>query len=179
MKVVDRIYVESHKGEIVEAIKGGKIFIYPTGTLYGLGCNAMLDKAIGKIRELKQRDAKPFSIIAPSKKWVIENCKLEIENLNKYLPGPYTLILDRTKECVASNVNPNDNSLGVRILDHWFTKIVQEAGVPFVTTSVNISNEPHMEKLEDVSPEILDQVDYVVYEGEKKGRSSEKINLLS
>ncbi len=178
MKLVDRTYVDSHKEEIVTAIRGGAIFIYPTDTIYGLGVSALLGARVERIREIKQRDNRPISIIAPSKEWIIENCKLEIENLDKYLPGPYTLFLNRKKKCVADEVNPNDNTLGVRIPEHWFSSVVAEAGVPFVTTSVNLSGKNHMEKIEDLDEEILNQVDYVVYEGEKKGQGSTKVNLL-
>ncbi|MCR4261045.1 MAG: L-threonylcarbamoyladenylate synthase [Candidatus Colwellbacteria bacterium] len=178
MKILDRQYVETNKKEILSAIKEGKIFIYPTDTIYGLGTNALLEDSVVKIREIKKRDSKPFSVIAPSKEWILENCKLEIENLEKYLPGPYTLIVETREGVVAPSVNPNGNTLGVRIPKHWFTDVVGEAGVPFVTTSVNIAGDKSMEKLEDVLKEILDQVDYVVYEGEKRGEPSEKINLL-
>lgn len=178
MKIIDRAYVESHRDEIINAIKNGKIFIYPTDTIYGLGTNALLSASVRKIRELKRREAKPFSVIAPSKAWVLENCVARAEDLDKFLPGPYTLFLRRKGECVASEVNPNDNSLGVRLPDHWFTALVAEAGVPFVTTSVNVSGMPHMEKIEDAPEEILSAVDYIVYEGEKKGNSSEKVSLL-
>jgi tRNA threonylcarbamoyl adenosine modification protein (Sua5/YciO/YrdC/YwlC family) len=177
MRIIDKEYVESHKDEIISAIKSGKIFIYPTDTIYGLGCSALLSNSVQRLREIKKRDTKPFSIIAPSKEWILENCEVAIENLNKYFPGPFTLFLNRRNKCVAEKVNPIDNTLGVRIPDHWFTQVVEEAGVPFVTTSVNLSGEPHMEKLDDLSQSVLEQVDYVVYEGEKKGQSSEKVNL--
>jgi L-threonylcarbamoyladenylate synthase len=178
MEIFDREYVESNREKIIPAIREGKIFIYPTDTIYGLGCNALLSESVMRLREIKNRDTKPFSIIAPSKEWILENCKLEIENLNKYLPGPYTLFLNRSQKCVAEEVNATDNTLGVRIPDHWFTKIIEEAGVPFVTTSVNISGEPHMEKLEDLKEETKEAADYIVYEGEKRGQSSEKISLV-
>ncbi|OHA91554.1 MAG: hypothetical protein A2758_00345 [Candidatus Zambryskibacteria bacterium RIFCSPHIGHO2_01_FULL_49_18] len=177
MKLVDRKYVEQNKSEIIEAIKAGKIFIYPTDTIYGLGCDATNTKSVQKIREIKKRETKPFSIIVPSKEWIIENCKparsedysggSEIGNLNKYLPGPYTLIVNKK----------TGGTLGVRIPKHWFTQVVTDAGMPFITTSVNFSGEPHMEKIEDVKPEVLEAVDYVVYEGEKRGKPSEKIVL--
>lgn len=178
MKLIDKHYIEANKDEILNALKDGKIFIYPTDTIYGLGTSALLEKSVAKIREIKKRDTKPFSVIAPSKEWILENCKLEIENLEKYLPGPYTLIVERKSGELAGSVNPNDNTLGVRIPKHWFTELVSEAEIPFVTTSVNVAGDKFMVKLEDVSREILDQVDYVVYEGEKSGEPSIKVNLL-
>jgi L-threonylcarbamoyladenylate synthase len=178
MKVVDREYVESHKNEIIEAIRHGAIFIYPTDTIYGLGTNALLEDPVQKIREIKKRDTKPMSVMAPNKEWIEEHCVVSRENLDTYLPGPYTLFVERKKNELAQGVNPNDNTLGVRIPKHWFTDVVSQAGVPFITTSVNLAGEKHMETLEDLKEEILDQVDYVVYEGEKRGESSIKISLL-
>ncbi len=178
MKIIDREYIDSNKEEILNAIKEGKIFIYPTDTIYGLGTNALLDNSVKKIREIKRRDEKPFSVIAPSKEWILENCKLKIETLEKYLPGPYTLIAESQERNLAPSVNPTNTTVGVRVPQHWFTEVVNEAGVPFVTTSVNISGDKFMERLEDVPEEILDQVDYVVYEGEKRGEPSIKVNLL-
>ena len=178
MKIVDRDYVDKNSGEIVEAIKSGKIFIYPTDTIYGLGCNALLDTSVGKIREIKNRDSKPFSIIAPNKDWIEEHCVVTIKTIDKFLPGPYTLIVKVKTKSVTAQVNQIDDTLGVRIPKHWFTNIIAEAGVPFVTTSVNLTGVRHMEKLEDLSPDFLEQIDYTVYEGEKKGKSSVKIDLI-
>ena len=78
---------------ISELIKS--IFIYPTDTIYGIGCNAEESKLVEKIREIKNRDKKPFSIIAPSIKWILENCETTEKEISKYLPGPYTLILKK------------------------------------------------------------------------------------
>jgi L-threonylcarbamoyladenylate synthase len=176
-QVFDRLYVENHKEELIEAIWIGKFFIYPTDTIYGLGCNALITSGVNKVREMKVRKDKPFSIIAPNKEWILENCLVSRVELDKYLPGPYTLFLKRKNMEGLDNVNPIDNTLGVRMPDHWFTEVVREAGVPFVTTSVNISGEKHMESLEDVDETILEEVDYIIYEGEKRGSSSEKIDL--
>jgi L-threonylcarbamoyladenylate synthase len=179
MKLIDKYYVEKNKEEIISAIKEGKIFIYPTDTIYGLGCNALLSNSVKKIREIKMRDTKPLSVIAPHKEWVLKNCSVNTEEIDKYLPGPYTLFVKRNSDSVPEEVNPNDDTLGVRIPDHWFTKVVEEVGVPFVTTSVNISGKPHMQSLADLGEEIKSQVDYIIYEGEKAGEPSTKINLIN
>jgi L-threonylcarbamoyladenylate synthase len=179
MKLVDQFYVKSNKQEIIEAIQSGKIFIYPTDTIYGIGANARLENSVNKIRNIKKRDKKTMSILAPSKEWIETNGEVDRATINKYLPGPYTLWLNKKGSGEElKGVNLEDATIWVRIPDHWFTPIIQEAGVPFITTSVNISGEPHMEKIEDVPQEILDQVDYVIYEGEKKGKRSEKVALF-
>jgi L-threonylcarbamoyladenylate synthase len=178
MVLIDREYVESHKVEIIDAIRSGAIFIYPTDTIYGIGCNALMDERVKKIREIKHRDNKTMSLIAPSKEWMEERCVVDRDTIDKYLPGPYTFWMDKREGCEPfREVNPNEDTLWVRIPGHWFSEVIAEARVPFVTTSVNVSGTPHMEKIEDVPQEILDQVDYVIYEGEKKGQKSEKIIL--
>jgi L-threonylcarbamoyladenylate synthase len=160
----------------IQKIKSGSIFIYPTDTIYGIGCNANLDISVKKIRQIKNRpDNKPVSLIAPSKEWIKQNFIVTNELLDK-LPGPYTLILrlkDVTNKKISDFVNNNINStIGVRIPNHWFSKIINEANVPFVTTSVNISSQKHMTCFDDLDHNIKNQVDYIIYEGQKKGKAS-------
>ena len=171
---------EANRAEIIEAIKAGAIFIYPTDTIYGLGCNALLDKSVEKIRDLKHRPEKAFSIIAPNKKWITENCIVKNMSDLDILPGPVTLILKQRvggRQKVDGQKTTKAGTLGVRIPRHWFCDFIRQAGVPFITTSVNISGAPHMKSLEDVPKEILDRVDYVIYEGPHDSKPSTKIDL--
>lgn len=148
--------------DIAKAIREGKIFIYPTDTIYGIGCDAENKESVEKIKEIKGRDNKPFSVIAPSPTWIEENLVInEGLNISKYLPGPYTLILKKKNPNFLNWVS-NTGSLGVRIPAHYFTEIIQKAGVPFITTSVNFSGEPFALKIEDIKKEIIDKVDYVI-----------------
>ena len=159
--------------EIKKQILNGKIFIYPTDTIYGIGCNALNESAVNKIKEIKKRDKnKPLSIISPSIEWIKENCIID-ENLdlNKYFPGPYTLILKKKNPDFLSWVSSTD-SLGVRIPANEFTKKIQEAGVPFITTSVNLSGEKPITKISRISQQILNKVDNVINSGELNGRPS-------
>ena len=108
-------------------IKEGELFIHPTDTIYGIGCNAMLHDSVYKVRETKNRHTVPFSVIAPSKDWIRENCEVnkKAEGWLKKLPGPYTFILNlKNKDAIAPNVNMDMDTLGVRIPDHWFSKNV-------------------------------------------------------
>ncbi len=157
--------------QIIKAIKSGAILIYPTDTVYGIGCNAKLAKSVKKIREIKQQFDRPFSVIAPSIDWIAKNLEIKKEVREK-LPGPYTFILKKKKECVAKNVT-FDNTLGVRIPKHKFTKIIQEAGVPFVTTSANLTGEKAPKSLKEVKL----KADYVIDGGTLKGKPSKVIDL--
>ena len=124
---------------VMKAMKKGKVFMYPTDTVYGLGCDATISDSVRRIRKIKTTQV-PFSVIAPSKEWILENCEVgNPRQLNK-LPGPYTLIMKlRKKGAVSSEVA--GKTLGVRIPRHPLTEVIQGTGVPFVTTSANMSGE--------------------------------------
>ena len=157
----------------------GKIFIYPTDTIYGIGCDATNTKLVRKIRELKKRENKPFSVIVPSKKWIIDNCILtgEARAWIKNLPGPYTLVLKMKKKCVSDEVAKE--KIGVRIPDNEFTKKVRAFGRPFVTTSVNVSGEPSLKNPDKLKTSISKGVDYLVDAGTIRGKPSTVVDLSS
>jgi len=183
MEIITEAELQQRLPEIVERIKNGAVFIYPTDTIYGIGCNALDEKAVNKIRKLKESHTSPFSII-PSKgrEWIAENClitKEEVEEWIAKLPGPYTLILKlKNKKAIAKSVNADEDTIGLRIPDHWFSKVIEELGFPIVTTSANRSARPFMTSLEDLDQVIEDNVDFIIYEGEKKGRPSKIVNLV-
>ena len=158
--------------DFVDDIKHGAVFIYPTDTIYGLGCDATNAESVAQIKELKYREKdKPMSVIAPSKDWIKEHCVVDDEVLSKYLPGPFTLILKKKDKDFMKDVSEND-SLGVRIPDCEFTELVTTSGVPFITTSVNFAGEPFAVKISDIDSKILDSVDIVIGVGELDGRPS-------
>jgi len=158
--------------DFVEDINNGAVFIYPTDTIYGLGCDATNEGAVKKIKELKYRDAdKPMSVIAPSVDWIKEHCEVTDEMIEKYLPGPYTIIVKKKDAGFMKDVASGD-TLGVRIPDCEFTKLVEKAGVPFITTSVNFAGEPFAVKISDIDSKILDAAEIVIGVGELDGRPS-------
>jgi len=158
--------------QLITKIKQGKLFIYPTDTIYGLGCNALNKKAVEKIRKIKQRDNKPLSVIVPSFEWINKNLVVDKNiDLKKYLPGPYTIILKKKNPNFLSWVSDTD-SLGIRIPDNDFTKIIQKSNLPFITTSVNLSGQPFLTNLKDLNPEIKKQVDEIINIGILNGKPS-------
>ena len=91
----------------------------------------------------------------------------------KKLPGPYTLIIKlKNKTCVAENVNHRLMTIGIRIPDNWMAKVVEELGVPLITTSANITGGNFMTRLEDLGSIIRNKVDLIVYDGELHGTPS-------
>ncbi len=180
MRILTKEEFEQEKLVLSEAIWNGAVFIHPTDTIYGVGCNALLSKSVKKIRMAKKRYESPFSVIAPSKEWIHENC-LVSEEANKWigkLPGPYTLILElKNKDCIAPDVNNNMPTLGIRMPDHWFSGIVKELAFPIITTSANVAGGNFMRTAEDLDQKIKNKVDFIIYEGEKHGKPSKIIDL--
>ena len=148
--------------QLLESIKKGMVFLYPTDTVYGLGCNALDEKAVAGIYKIKGRDStKPLSVIAPSIEWILENFRVSEEDVKNYLPGPYTIIAKKKDRKFLSAVSAGDN-VGIRIPEHPITKLIQKANVPFVTTSANLSGGKSPASLEDVPAEIKGKVDVIL-----------------
>src|SRR3989338_9230337 len=179
MRILTKEEFLLEKIQLFEEILDGAVFVYPTDTIYGIGCNATDEKAVRKLREIKGRPTNPFSVIAPSAEWIIENCVLN-EKQKEYLellPGPYTLILKTKNHPVAKSVNQGLSTLGVRIPDHWISDAVKDSKIPIVTTSANKSGDEYMTSLEDLDESIKNNVKFIVYEGEKEGKPSKIIDL--
>lgn len=163
-------------------IKKGKAFIYPTDTIYGIGCDATNATAVQHVRSLKKREKKPFSVIAPSKQWILQHCVVDApaQQWLRKLPGKYTLILHlRNKKAVAKNVHLGDYTIGVRIPRHWFASVVAAYGKPIVTTSVNITGKQFMTSVGDVPPAFRKKVAFILYEGAKKAHPSTIIDFVA
>lgn len=175
MEILSKEEFLQHSEKYKKKIRSGSVFIYPTDTIYGIGCNALDDASVNRIREIKKRPTLPFSIIAPGKKWIIENCMLnkDAEKWLDKLPGPYTFVVNlKNEKAISGSVKPSLETIGVRIPDNWFSAFISETGLPVVTTSVNIHGEPYMTSLEDLDAGIKSKVDFIIYDGVKTGKPS-------
>ncbi|MBI3034404.1 threonylcarbamoyl-AMP synthase [Candidatus Woesearchaeota archaeon] len=180
MDVINRQELALGKDKYFGMVLNGGIFIHPTDTIYGLGCDATNSAAVEKLRVVKQRSSMPFSVIAPSKKWIYDNCIVSADAVKwvERLPGPYTLILKLSNfNAVSKEVNLGSDTLGIRIPRHWFSKVVEEIGIPVVTTSANVSGQDFMTSIENVDSRIASRLDFAIYEGEKKGKPSAIVKL--
>jgi L-threonylcarbamoyladenylate synthase len=144
VKLEDVLNNKDVRNDIMEEIRTGSIFVYPTDTIYGIGCNALIKESVMRIRRMKKADH-PFSVIAPSTQWILRNLIVENKRSLEVLPGPYTLIFRKKEPFFLREVSPLP-TLGVRIPSHPITKIVREIGIPFVTTSANLSGKQPIKK---------------------------------
>ncbi len=154
--------IREQRKTVVSLIKKGSVFVYPTDTIYGLGCNAENPESVQRIRGIKWTQH-PFSVIAPSKEWIMKNMVIRHSEYLDKLPGPYTLILE--KKAPILKAASRLNTLGVRIPAHPFTLVVQEAGVPFVTTSANISGHDPIKSTAEIDEELKKRIDVVIEAG--------------
>jgi len=178
MQIITKEELKERKAEFIEKIRNGAIFIYPTDTIYGIGCNATLEGPVKRIRTWKGRKT-PFSIIAPNKEWIEEYCDTRETKgmLLAKLPGPYTLVYPMKKQIVSKEVS--EKTIGVRIPDHWMSEFIKEAGVPIVTTSVNVTGEMPLFSLDNIQSSVKAFLDFAIDEGTLKGKASEVIDCTS
>jgi len=167
---------EIDKKQAVKAIKDGAVFVYPTDTVYGLGCNALNEDAVERIRSIKRNWEQPFSVIAPNTKW-IQTSLYAKNNYLKKLPGPFTFIFKTRKKCVDKSVNFGKKTLGVRIPKHCFADLIKKAKVPFVTTSVNLHGKKPLRDVKNLPKSIASKVDYVIDDGYLHSYPSTVIDL--
>ncbi|KAM4735716.1 LOW QUALITY PROTEIN: threonylcarbamoyl-AMP synthase [Anableps anableps] len=124
-------------------LEDGHIVAVPTDTIYGLACLAQNSEAVTKIYKVKERNGqKPLAICVGEIQDIYEYCKVKVkeELLGDLLPGPVTLVFERSEE-LNTNLNPFTSLVGVRIPDHAFMRrLCQMCGEPLALTSANISS---------------------------------------
>ncbi|WP_298302106.1 L-threonylcarbamoyladenylate synthase [Flavobacterium sp.] len=149
-----------------EVIKNGGIILYPTDTVWGIGCDATNEEAIKKIYTLKQRDDSKSMIVLMNGEKMMYNVFKEIPDVAWEIldlsEKPTTLILDNPRN-VAANIIAEDKTLGVRLVKEPFCfKLMERMKRPLVSTSANISGNVTPKTFKEISPEIIKGVDYVV-----------------
>ena len=149
-----------------EVIQNGGIILYPTDTVWGIGCDASNEEAVKKVYALKQRDeSKSMIVLLNGDKMMYTVFKEIPETAWQILDvseKPTTLILDNPRN-VAKNIVAEDNTLGVRIVKEPFCfKLMERMKRPLVSTSANISGNFTPKSFKDIDPEIIKGVDYVV-----------------
>ena len=153
--------------QAIEVMRKGGVILYPTDTIWGIGCDATNEEAVRRVYQIKQRDDSKALIClvdsdarlqryvrnVPDVAWQLIDC----------IDKPTTLILDNAVN-LAPNLIAEDGSIGIRITQEAFSKELcfrfQKA---IVSTSANISGEPAAQNYRDINPKIIEQVDYVCW----------------
>lgn len=154
-------------------IKDGGIVIFPTETVYGIGTNGFNEKSIKKIYELKKRDfSKPISLLVSNMEMVKMVAKdisdLEYALMERFFPGPFTIILKKRK-VVPDILTANGDTVGVRMPSGEIAKkLIEYAGVPIATPSANISGKPSGTNINDIVKDFEGKVNCIIDSGESK-----------
>jgi L-threonylcarbamoyladenylate synthase len=149
-----------------EVIDGGGVILFPTDTIWGLGCDATNKMAVQRIYDIKNRhELKSMICLMESEamlsRWIVDVPEVGYD-LIELSEHPLTLILDGAKS-VAENLLAPDGSLGVRVVKHTFCqRLIQKMRKPLVATSANKSGNPFPKSFAEITPEILQAVDYIV-----------------
>ena len=163
----------------VETMRKGGVILYPTDTVWGIGCDATNAEAVAKVYKIKQRDDSKALIClvdsdarmqryfrnVPDVAWQLID-SLQDTNTQHSSPNtcrPTTLILDGAIN-LAPNLIAEDGSVGIRITNEQFSKeLCYRFQKAIVSTSANISGEPAAQNYCDIDPRILEAVDYVCW----------------
>lgn len=148
----------------------GKIICFPTDTVYGVGCILGDNEALNKIYELKNRDlSKPLAILVPSSESImpfIKECPLIAKDLmDKYWPGALTIIFNKKENC-CDEFTRGLSTIGFRMPNSKIALTVLEKFGPLATTSVNISNNPPINNLNQIIEHFGDKIDYIIEDKE-------------
>lgn len=158
------INAEIHKA--FEIIQNGGIILYPTDTIWGIGCDATNADAVKKIYSLKQREESKSMIVLMNGEKMMYTVFKDIPEVAwqilDFSEKPTTLILDNPRN-IAQNIVGDDNTLGIRMVKEPFCyKLMERMKKPLVSTSANISGQYAPKSFKEISPEIINGVDYVV-----------------
>lgn len=156
--------------EVGKELKNGKLVVFPTETVYGLGANALLEEAVSGIFTAKGRASDNpliahISSLDMLDKLVTAVSSIEKLLMDKFWPGPLTIVLPK-KEEVPYNVTAGLETVGVRMPSNKIAqKLIEYAGIPVAAPSANISGKPSGTNIEDIKEELWGRVDYVIDTG--------------
>lgn len=177
-----------NKNDLLEAaqyIKEGKLVLFPTETVYGIGANGLDDNAVKKIFITKNRAQDNPLILHISNikmidKFAKDLTELEKKLINDFFPGPLTIILKR-KDNVPNSVTAGLNTVGIRMPSNEIARdLIELSNTPIAAPSANISGKPSGTNVQDIFKELNNKVDYILDGGDTKiGLESTVIRVIN
>lgn len=158
--------IEQQARQAADAVLRGGVIVYPTDTIWGIGCDATNPQAVERVFALKKRaESKSLIVLVGSEDGLLRTVRHVPDpawDILRYSQRPVTIIYDHPVG-VASNVLAEDGSLGIRVTsDPFCRRLIELIRRPLVSTSANISGEPSPQCFDEISPEILARADYTV-----------------
>ncbi len=158
--------MEEEIKKAIQVLKKGGIIVYPTDTIWGIGCDATNANAIKKIHKLKRRVEEKTMIVLVSDAETIKDYVYEVPeaayDLIEVWDKPLTIVYDGAKN-LASNLVRDNDTVAIRVSkDEFSRRLIEEFGKPIVSTSANESGNPSPIFYKDIDNYILDNADYVI-----------------
>ena len=165
--------------QALETLKNGGLLLYPTDTIWGIGCDATNAEAVEKVFALKGRDKSKSMLILLHNDNQLASYVKDIPDVAYELieatDRPMTIIYSGAKN-LAENALAEDGSIGIRVVNHPFCQqLLQRFRKPIISTSANLSGQPSATNFDEITDEIKEGVDYVVKYGQQdlsKGKPS-------
>lgn len=150
----------------VEVMRRGGVVLYPTDTVWGIGCDATNAEAVRRVYEIKRRAESKALIVLVDSMAKLSGCVREVPDmawsLVELADKPLTIIYDGARN-LAGNLIAEDGSVAIRVTEERFSKaLCRRMHVPVVSTSANVSGEPTPKNFSEISQAIVGAVDYVV-----------------
>jgi len=163
--------------EALDVLRAGGLILYPTDTIWGIGCDATQPAAVERVYQLKGRDQHKSLIVLLDTDSKLPAYVQEVPDvayqLIEYTERPLTIVYSGAKN-LADNLIAADGSIGIRIVQHPFcSPLLQRFRKPIVSTSANLSGQPAPKNFAEIAPEIIDGVDYVVNFGQEDRRENQ------
>lgn len=180
MKLTEDFKTELQKA--VEVLKNGGIILYPTDTVWGIGCDATNADAVEKVYQLKQRSEAKSMIVLVDTDARLERHVQEVPEMAWDIidisDKPTTIIYDQAKD-LASNVVAEDGSIAIRVVkDKFCQQLVRGLGKPIISTSANISGSNSPKSFKDIDAAVLNGVDYVVNLRQNEQNNSQPSTII-
>ena len=151
---------------VTQALNEGKLIVFPTETVYGIAGNGLTLSVVNNLYQAKKRDySKPFSLMLSDINKIKDIAYVSADEekiINKFMPGPITLILKK-KDCISNLVTANSDTVGVRIPNHEIAlSILKSVDYPLATSSANISGSVNNSNIEDIINDLENYVDIFI-----------------
>lgn len=158
-------------------LKSGKVILYPTDTIWGIGCNALNVDAIDRIKQIKGRDKTKSFILLMKDIDMLNNYVEDIPNvafeLMNSITTPLTIIYPKAKNLPIEHLSMNE-SIGIRIPKNtYLQQLFNEFPYPIVSSSANFSGKPAAHSFNEIDQELISKVDYVSKYGRTKKLNNE------
>ena len=145
--------------QTVETLRQGGTILYPTDTIWGIGCDARNAEAVERLYAIKERDRSKSMLV------LVDSCHLSVVSCGR--PTTYILPRERWQPMLGSAIAPNlpaeDGTLGIRMPRHMFCQeVMRRLGAPLVSTSANLSGRPSPQTYNDIEDALRQRVDYCV-----------------